>query len=246
MSLGTNLQYLRQVKNITQEQMAEAFDVSRQTISKWEMDQAYPEIPKLQDISEFFHVKIDELLNTNIQKSHQQYSDIEIKTVQAFRMARYVMITPNPEDDVNAYMDKWAKNSGLTEISEYEPKRIGWDFPFVSQELQSRFGLRGYVAAYILPDNFEPKCPGVEIASQETTEYAVITIRDPFSRPFELIPNAYKKIIEFLGANGFKENTSAKFLACYEHVYEKENVCFMDVYIHVDSVGQGNLHVTLG
>ena len=36
-------------------------------------------------------------------------------------------------------------------VSDYKPKRIDWDFPFVSTEQQSRFGLRGYVAAYIFP-----------------------------------------------------------------------------------------------
>ena len=45
---------------------------------------------------------------------------------------------------------------------------------------QNRYGLRGYVSAYILPDGFVPLCPGVEIASQKETEYASITIRNPF------------------------------------------------------------------
>lgn len=39
MSLGSNLQYLRRLcKNMTQEALAEKLNVSRQTISKWEMD----------------------------------------------------------------------------------------------------------------------------------------------------------------------------------------------------------------
>lgn len=47
MSLGTNLQYLRRLsKNMTQEALAEKLNVSRQTISKWEMDSAQPEIDK--------------------------------------------------------------------------------------------------------------------------------------------------------------------------------------------------------
>ncbi len=37
MKLGKNIQYLRKVNNITQEEMAERLSVSRQTISKWEM-----------------------------------------------------------------------------------------------------------------------------------------------------------------------------------------------------------------
>ena len=38
MSLGENLQFLRKKNNITQEQLAEQLDVSRQSVSKWESD----------------------------------------------------------------------------------------------------------------------------------------------------------------------------------------------------------------
>lgn len=242
MCIGSNIQYLRQAKSMTQQEMAEALSVSRQTVSKWEMDQVYPEIPKLKKLCELFHCSMDALLNEDLQKSQGAYSEIVIKEVAGFRMARYVMITPCPENDVNAYMDRWALDSGLLDVSDFKPKRIGWDFPFVSMEQQNRFGLRGYVAAYILPDGFEPKCPGAEIAGQETAKYACITIRDPFSRAFELIPGAYKKILEYLGMNGFKENSNSTALACFEYVYEENGVCFMDVHIHVDSTASANVH----
>ncbi len=44
------------------------------------------------------------------------YSEITVKSVKGFRMARYVMISPNPEDGVNRYMDAWAAKSGLLAI----------------------------------------------------------------------------------------------------------------------------------
>ncbi len=206
------------------------------------MNQAYPEIPKLVEIGNLFRRKVDELLKEDLCKNQEVYSAITVKEIPGFRMGRYVMISPNPENDVNCYMEKWAKKSGLYEFSKGKAKRIGWDFPFVSAEQQSRFGLRGYVAAYILPDGFVPKCEGVEIACQETAEYACITIRDPFSRAFEFIPGGYKKIMEYLNANGFKENVSGEYLSCFEYVYEKEGVTYMDVNIHVDSVGYANLY----
>ena len=68
MNLGDNIQYLRKVNNITQEEMAERLSVSRQTISKWEMGQAYPEIPKLVIIGDMFHCKVDELLKQDMHK----------------------------------------------------------------------------------------------------------------------------------------------------------------------------------
>ena len=48
MSLGRNLQFLRKMHDgMTQEELAEKMAVSRQTISKWELDTACPEMDKL-------------------------------------------------------------------------------------------------------------------------------------------------------------------------------------------------------
>ena len=45
MSFGKNLQFLRKMHNsMTQEELAERMGVSRQTISKWESETAYPEM----------------------------------------------------------------------------------------------------------------------------------------------------------------------------------------------------------
>ena len=47
MSFGQNLQFLRKMhRGMTQEELAEKMGVSRQTISKWEMDSAFPEMEK--------------------------------------------------------------------------------------------------------------------------------------------------------------------------------------------------------
>ncbi|MDE6211978.1 MAG: hypothetical protein K2M70_00685, partial [Lachnospiraceae bacterium] len=99
-------------------------------------------------------------------------------------------------------------------------------------------GLRGYVAAYILPEGFETSCPGVEFADQKEADYAVITIQDPFETASGRIPNAYKKILDFLGANGFCEKPKKDILTCFEYVYEIEKMTYMDVYIHVDGVSK--------
>ena len=235
MSIGKNIQFLRKQQKITQEQLAEKMMVSRQTVSKWETDEVVPELNKLIELSDLFVCKLDTLIREELSDCGEIYSPITIQTVKPFRMGRYVMVTPNPEDDVNAYLDAWAVKSGLPT---YKPdaKRIGWDFPYVSSELQNRFGLRGYVAAYVLPEGFEPKCPGVEYAEQMEADYAVITIFDPFAAAFERIPNGYKRIMEYLQANNFKEKPKDGVLSCFEYVYERNGITCMDVYIHVDSV----------
>lgn len=237
MSLGRNIQYLRKQRKITQEQLAEIMSVSRQTISRWEADEIIPELNKLVALSDVFSCKLDTLVREDMGACSQIYSEIVVKSVKGFKMARYVMVTPNPEDDVNAYIENWARRSGLLELQP-DAMRIGWDFPFVSLELQNRFGLRGYVAAYILPEGFETSCPGVEYADQKDADYAVITIYDPFAAAFERIPNAYKKIMEHLQANGFRERPRENILSCFEYVYEKEGTTCMDVYMHVDSVSK--------
>lgn len=68
--------------------------------------------------------------------------------------------------------------------------------------------------------------------------YAVITVYDSFAAAFERIPNAYKKIMEYLQENGFREKPREGILSCFEHVYEKDGITCMDVYIHVDGVSK--------
>lgn len=236
MSLGKNIQYLRKQKKMTQEQLAEMMSVSRQTISRWEADEIIPELQKLLAVSGVFSCKLDALVKEDLSACDNIYSEITVKKVKAFQMARYVMLTPNPEDDVNAYMDRWAERSGLLEAYP-DAMRIGWDFPFVPPEMHTRFGIHGYVAAYVLPDGFETDCPGVEFARQKEADYAVITIQEPFAA-VDRIRKAYQKIMTFLQANGFCEKLKEDVLSCFEHVYEKEGITCMDVYIHVDSVSK--------
>ena len=242
MKLGENLQYLRKLHgNITQEQLAEQMGVSRQTVSKWETGEAYPELDKLIELSRRFSCTLDALLTEQMDQTEDYFSPVSIVTVPAFTLGRYIIISPRPEDDVHMYLDNWAKQSGLYSFTD-NPRRIGWDFPFVSKEQQNRFGLRGYAAGWILPDGFETECPGVEIYRQAQTQYAKITIRDPFISPFDRIPKAYQKALEYLGANGFKENHGTEFLGCFEEEYTKDGETCMDVYIHAACVAKSNMH----
>lgn len=57
MSFKENLQYLRGSRNMMQEQLAMLLGVSRQAISKWESDKAYPEMDKLLMLCDMFGVR---------------------------------------------------------------------------------------------------------------------------------------------------------------------------------------------
>ncbi|MGO5053910.1 helix-turn-helix domain-containing protein [Lachnospiraceae bacterium LCP25S3_G4] len=62
MSFGENLLELRKAKNISQEELGGQLNVSRQTISKWELNETTPEMEKLILLSEYFNVSMDDLI----------------------------------------------------------------------------------------------------------------------------------------------------------------------------------------
>lgn len=62
MNISEKILSLRKAHDLTQEQLAEKLDVSRQTISKWESEQAMPEVDKITVLSNVFHVTTDYLL----------------------------------------------------------------------------------------------------------------------------------------------------------------------------------------
>ena len=62
MTIGEQIQNLRVAKNLTQEQFAELLEVSRQSVSKWELGQAVPDVDKIIRMSELFGVTTDKLL----------------------------------------------------------------------------------------------------------------------------------------------------------------------------------------
>ena len=62
MTLGENIVRLRTQKNWSQGDLADALDISRQSVSKWETDASIPELDKLLKLSELFDVTLDELV----------------------------------------------------------------------------------------------------------------------------------------------------------------------------------------
>ena len=62
MSLGTNISRLREEHHLSQGDLAEALDVSRQSVSKWETDASVPDLDKLVKLSQVFGVSLDQLV----------------------------------------------------------------------------------------------------------------------------------------------------------------------------------------
>ena len=83
MSLSENLQNLRKIKNMSQEELAEKLNVSRQAVSKWESGNGYPETEKIITICEIFDCSMDQLvkgkISADIQADKSNYDSIITK-----------------------------------------------------------------------------------------------------------------------------------------------------------------------
>lgn len=75
MGFAENLQFLRQKKGYTQEQIAEQLQVSRQSVSKWESGGSFPEMDKLLQLSEMFQCGMDVLVQGDARNSYVEEHD---------------------------------------------------------------------------------------------------------------------------------------------------------------------------
>ena len=66
MSFAENLKKARAENKLSQEALAEKLEVTRQAVSKWEMDQTQPQIENVIQLCELFNISTDELLYDNI------------------------------------------------------------------------------------------------------------------------------------------------------------------------------------
>ncbi len=107
MRIGDKIAQLRIEAGISQEQLAERIDVSRQSISKWEMNQALPQIDKVLLLCEIFEVTADELLHDKIKlpeknktrtEGHKYFgtdgfrgeANLTLTSIQAYKVGRFL------------------------------------------------------------------------------------------------------------------------------------------------------------
>ena len=107
MTIGEKIAALRISADISQEQLAEKISVSRQSVSKWEMDQALPQIDKVLQLCELFGISTDELLCEKIallekepaKRQKNKYfgtdgfrgeANMTLTSMQAYRVGRFL------------------------------------------------------------------------------------------------------------------------------------------------------------
>jgi transcriptional regulator with XRE-family HTH domain len=91
MKFSERLKSLRKEKGLSQEELAELLNVSRQSVSKWESGQTYPEIDKLIVLSDLFKITLDNFLKENDSKDTISNDD-EMKVNDKEDIDEYLMI----------------------------------------------------------------------------------------------------------------------------------------------------------
>lgn len=86
MTTGEKIAALRKEKGITQETLAERLKITRQTVSRWEVDAAFPETEKLIKLSRILECSIDFLLNGKIERDRD--NEVSIFARDCFRFIR--------------------------------------------------------------------------------------------------------------------------------------------------------------
>lgn len=88
MSFSANLQHLRATRSMAQEQLAMLLGVSRQAVSKWESDAAYPEMDKLLCLCDIFECSLDELARGDLTHRAREHA---------------LTVSPGPATDICDY-----------------------------------------------------------------------------------------------------------------------------------------------
>ena len=85
MALGQNILELRKKNGLSQEQLGEKVDVTRQTISNWELEETTPNPEQLKRLSKALNVSVDDLIDNDIQNvvlSKIKITEKQTKTIK--------------------------------------------------------------------------------------------------------------------------------------------------------------------
>lgn len=103
LQLGEILKKLRRHMDITQDELAEALDVSSQSVSRWEKGICYPDMELLPAIANYFEVTVDYLLGMDKIRSEEEISRIFTQVFEYERNGRYKEAISILRDAVKTY-----------------------------------------------------------------------------------------------------------------------------------------------
>jgi transcriptional regulator with XRE-family HTH domain len=93
MNLSNKIIELRSKNKLTQEELAEKLNVSRQTVSNWETGKCYPDIETLIIMSNKFNISLDELLKDNIKMVKEVDKKVKIASKLKYVLAIVLIIS---------------------------------------------------------------------------------------------------------------------------------------------------------
>lgn len=139
MSLGSNLFNARKKRGLSQEGVAEKLGVSRQTISKWELDETLPDIYQSKKLANLYGLSLDELIEF----------DIDVREIQE--------AIDRTSDEVSEKIDwtkAWSKKYPIlaTYQNEVEIKAYATELNRLLEDLEKKYGYDELNALLVLKD----------------------------------------------------------------------------------------------
>lgn len=129
MSLGSNLFNARKKNSLSQEEVAAKLGVSRQTISKWELDETIPDIYQSKKLAVLYHLSLDELIEFDFEikeiekiiENTSAETQKKINWTKAWSKKYPILTTYQQEVEVNDYAIK------LKEMLNHLKKEYGYN-----------------------------------------------------------------------------------------------------------------------
>ncbi len=95
MEFNNKLYELRKQKGFSQEELANRLNVSRQTVSKWEVGESTPDMEKLVAMSDLFEISLDELVLDKKEEKKQEASEQVVKSEFYSDLKEHVLTEDN-------------------------------------------------------------------------------------------------------------------------------------------------------
>ena len=139
MNLGENLFKARKQSGLSQEEVAEKLGVSRQTISKWELDETLPDIRQSKELASLYHLSLDELIEF----------DVDLKEIE-----RVIENTTQEKQDKINWTNVWGEKYPILTIyqNEVDTTEYAETITKLLKRLSNDYGYNDVDSLFVLKD----------------------------------------------------------------------------------------------